>query len=423
MGVQYSLIEIYTTEEARYGKKPLSNAVIELVSGLKIAARCMVFKGLEAVYENGEMVTQRILNLSFNQPLKIEIILPTPELDVVLAPVQTMVEDGVLTVRELNVVMYQVHRRLIPRQIKVRDVMTADPTRITGTTPVDRVVKLLLSAPFHSVPVVDETDRPIGIITQGDLVYRAHMPVRLSLLAESHPEELKAVLDDLSARKAREIMTSKIITIGVDDLLTKAVNLMLDKEVKRLPVVDEAGRLAGMLARLDVFRTITRNVPDWDTLIQRQINVDNARFVADVMRRDTLTVLPDTPAEEVLNIIGTHEIQRVCVVDRDGYFMGIIFDRDLLSVFTDRQAGVWRNLMANIPFTGKEKKDVPEIRGKTAIQIMKTDLITVREDTRIEEAINIMLEHRLKRLPVVDEAGIFKGFISRQSLLHVDFPY
>jgi len=54
---------------------------------------------------------------------------------------------------------------------------------------------------------------------------------------------------------------------------------------------------------------------------------------------------------------------------------------------------------------------------KTAADVMKTDVVTVREDTRIEEAIRIMAEKGIKRLPVIDEQGIFKGMVSRDAVL------
>ena len=52
---------------------------------------------------------------------------------------------------------------------------------------------------------------------------------------------------------------------------------------------------------------------------------------------------------------------------------------------------------------------------------MKTDLITVREDTGIDRAIALMTRHGIKRLPVVDDQGIFKGMISREALLKQGF--
>jgi predicted transcriptional regulator len=48
---------------------------------------------------------------------------------------------------------------------------------------------------------------------------------------------------------------------------------------------------------------------------------------------------------------------------------------------------------------------------------MKTTLISVHEDTSIEDAIHLMTENHIKRMPVIDENGVFKGSISRDSVL------
>ena len=114
---------------------------------------------------------------------------------------------------------------------------------------------------------------------------------------------------------------------------------MLQKQVKRLPVVDADGKLVGNLSRVDVFHTILRECPDWQAFQKQKITVENLRFVSDIMRRDTTTVLPDTPVEEVIRLIDCGDIQRVCVVDQEGNFLGLISDRDLLMAFADRHPG------------------------------------------------------------------------------------
>ncbi len=272
--------------------------------------------------------------------------------------------------------------------------------------------------------MVDEENRPVGVIAQGDLIYKAGMPMRLGLLAESDREKVGAVLETLAQKQASEVMTQPAVIIAQDKLVTDAVELMLSKEVKRLPVVDAAGKLVGILSRVDVFHTIIRECPDWKAFQGQSIQVEDLRFVSDIMRRDTYTVLPDTPVEEVMRIIDCSDIQRVCVVDKEGHFLGLISDKDLLIAFSERHPGIWDYFASKIPFTerGRRNKELREhLRAKTAAKVMNTDIVTVREDTSIEEAIRLMIERAIKRLPVVDAEGKFKGMISRDSLLRAGF--
>ena len=65
----------------------------------------------------------------------------------------------------------------------------------------------------------------------------------------------EAVLDQLSSRRADEVMTAPAVMITEDRLLTEAVDLMLAQNLKRLPVVDAAGRFKGMISRDSLLRT------------------------------------------------------------------------------------------------------------------------------------------------------------------------
>jgi CBS domain-containing protein len=395
------------------------------VRDLKIAARCLVTRAVDGCYENGEVATGRLEILSYNMPLRIVIVLPTSEIERVLPEVEAMVTDGIVAVHQLEVVSHKTRKLLVPKQIKVRDIMTADPRKATPSTPLDDVVRLLLSSIFTGVPVVDDAGRPVGVITQGDLIYKGKMPMRLGLLAESGRDKLDAVLAGLANQTARQVMTSPAIAIGQNQLVKDAVDLMLSKGIKRLPVVDGRGALTGMLSRLDIFRTIMQEAPDWKAFKQQNITVGDVHTVSDIMRRDTHAVPPETPVDEVIRVIDSNDIQRVAVVDREGHFLGLISDRDLLVVFSpDYPDAIWDQFLSIVPFSerGKRHREFKDrLRAKTAAEVMNADIVTVREATPIDEAISLMTQRGLKRLPVLDSEGKFKGMISRDSLLRTGF--
>jgi CBS domain-containing protein len=421
---QYKKIEIFTSEEARWQGQPLYAAIVQFVHDLKIAARCLVTRGIEGSYESGEIATGRLEVLSYNMPVRVTLVVPAAESETILLKLEEMVTDGIVAVRDLSVISYKTHGILIPRQTRVRDIMTPNPQKVNLDTSLAEVARLLLSSTFTGLPVVDEENRPVGVIAQGDLIYKAGMPMRLGLLAESDRQKVSAVLEALAARQSREVMSQPAVTIEQDKPVTDAVNLMIEKKVKRLPVVDEAGKLVGILSRVDVFRTSMRESPDWKAFQKQSIAVENLRFVSDIMRRDTPTVTPDTPVEEVIRIIDSNDIQRVCVVDREGNFLGLIADRDLLAAFSDRHPGIWDYFVSKIPFTeaGRRHKHLQRhLEMKTAVEVMNTNIVTVQEDAPIDEAIRLMLERAIKRLPVVDSEGKYKGMVSRDSLLRAGF--
>ncbi len=423
MPLKYSIIEIFTSEEASYHGIPLYKAVSKHILELKIAARCLVTRCMAGCYENGEMATQNILIASLNMPVLIKIILPSPQAEMILPTLEEMVDEGIVTLQDINIRCHKTRKRLIPRHFRVKDMMTPNPESVSLTTPVRDVVDLLLSSTFTGVPVIDENHCPVGVISQGDLIYRGGMPSRLGLLAESGDDNLDAALESLTPKKAQDIM-STAVCIKEDQLLTRAVKLMLKKGLKRLPVTNEKGKLTGILSRMDIFHTITHHSPDWNAFRKQDIPVGNLKFVSDIMQRDVHTVFPDTPVPEVLHIIGSNDIQRLAVVDENGIFLGSISDRNMLMAFSDPKEGIWEYFASKLPF-GQHSEEGSQLsrdlRTKTAADVMKTDTITILENATIDEAIRVMTKNMIRRLPVLDGQGKFQGMISRISLLRAGF--
>lgn len=423
--LNYKAIEIFTSEEARYRKKPVVDTVVQYIRDLKIAARCIVTRGVAGCYESGEVATSRVVVLSLNMPVRIYVVLPAAETERVLDGLNGMVTDGIVVLHDLNVLSHRTRSAFFPKQLMVRDVMTPTPQSVTAGTPLSDAARLLLSSIFTGLPVVDERNRPVGVITQGDLIKKGGMPLRLGLLAESDQNRLTSVLNRLTSRKAADVMTTPAEMIAADKPLAEAVDLMLTKGIKRLPVVDGTGGLTGMLSRLDVFRTVMREAPDWNAFKAQQIEVEHLKRVGDILRRDVHTVLPETSLSKVIRVIDDNDIQRVAVVDEGGVLLGLISDRDLLRYLKPEQEGVWQ-LLAKVKHPFKQEAcglgDLQQCLAETtANAAMTTGLVTAREEMLIEEAIALMIEKELKRLPVVDSIGRFKGMISRDSLLRTGF--
>jgi CBS domain-containing protein len=418
--LRYNAIEIFTGEEVRYRKAPLTDAVLAYVHDLKIAARCMVTRGIAGCYENGEVTTGRLEILSYNLPVRICILVPAAETDLVLEGLNRIVTDGIVALHELTVLSHRTRSSFFPRQLRVRDVMTQNPQSVIPDTPVGDAARILLASIFTGLPVVDGNRRPVGMVTQGDLIRRGGLPLRLDLLSESDQARRESVLDPLSEKKVKEIMTAPVVVITQDRPLAEAVDRMLAKGLKRLPVVDGDQQLTGILSRLDIFRIVMHEAPDWRAFSARNVEVENLKHVGDILRQDVHAVLPETPIDEVIQTIDDNDLQRVVVVDDSRKLLGLISDRDLLRYFKPKQEGIWHLLSK--PFHSfnpvNDRADLSQIlAGTTAGEVMTTDLVKVRKEMLIEEAMALMIEKTLKRLPVVDDDGRFLGMITRDALL------
>jgi CBS domain-containing protein len=422
--LDYKAIDIFTSEGARHRGQPVDQAVVDYIRDLKIAARCIVTRGIAGCDESGEAATVRLDVLSYNLPVRIYIVVPAGETERILKGLDEMVGEGIVALHDLKVLSHRTRNAFFPRRLLVRDVMTASPKSVTTDTPLNDATRLLLSSIFSGLPVVDGRGRPVGLITQGDLIARAELPLRLGLLAESDADHREKILGQLAGRKASEVMTTPVITIAQECPLWEAVEKMLAKGVKRLPVVAADGCLVGILSRLDIFRTVMHAAPDWKAFAAQKIEVKDLKHVGDILRRDTQTVGPETPVAEVIRIIDRDDIQRVAVVDDAGRLLGLISDRDLLRYFKPREAGIWglfNRLKSATERDGCAGSLARCLATTRAADVMTADLITVGEGTLIEEAVALMTEKALKRLPVVDADGCFKGMISRDSLLRAGF--
>ena len=71
------------------------------------AARCIVTRGVAGCFENGEVASHRVLDISYNMPIKIEIILPPQELERGLPDIEEMVRDGIVMVKEREISLHR----------------------------------------------------------------------------------------------------------------------------------------------------------------------------------------------------------------------------------------------------------------------------------------------------------------------------
>lgn len=102
----------------------------------------------------------------------------------------------------------------------------------------------------------------------------------------------------------------------------------------------------------------------------------------------------------------------------------MIFDHDLLWSFSEHHPGLWDHLAARLPFKDIAERHsgvIERARPGTAAEIMKKDVFCIQEDAPIEEAVTLMADKNIKRLPVLDAEGHFKGMVSRGSVLGAGF--
>jgi CBS domain-containing protein len=149
----------------------------------------------------------------------------------------------------------------------VRDIMNPNPPTVGPDAGAEDVVRILSERDASAVIVVNEGERPIGIITEADLVIAdeegdLHLPhyfelfggiVFLEPLRRFEQKLKKAV-----AARASDLMTEDPVTVDADATAREAAKVIVDKHHNHLPVV-EHGRLVGLVTRADVLRALVED--------------------------------------------------------------------------------------------------------------------------------------------------------------------
>jgi CBS domain-containing protein len=239
----------------------------------------------------------------------------------------------------------------------------------------------------------------------------------LGLQADLSAANLRHQLAELQQQRhaAGDIMTSPVVTVQVDDPVRVAVERMVEHGLKRLPVADSAGRLVGLVSRLDIFRALEYHQSS--TNRDKEETPATGASVADLMHTDVPTVTPQAHLEEILQALEANRRRRAVVIDPDRHVLGIITDGDLLRRSRHAETpGLLGRLRALV--SGQQATDaVLPPSDETATALMTTLVVTVRTDTPLTEALRLMLQHAIKRLPVVDEEGRLVGLLGRASVL------
>jgi len=133
---------------------------------------------------------------------------------------------------------------------------------------------------------------------------------------------------------ARNIMSSPVITFFAEQTLPLAEDVMHFKHLRHLPVIDDDGKLVGLVSHRDLLRAQISSLTGL-TESQRRARQDDVR-VRQVMTQDVWTVRPETEASTVGRTLLDHRFGCVPVVDGDGRLIGIITERDFVKYAIER---------------------------------------------------------------------------------------
>jgi CBS domain-containing protein len=176
----------------------------------------------------------------------------------------------------------------------VDDLMTRDVVTVQEDTPFKEIAEILTEQKISSVPVLDDSGRLVGLVSEADLVRKE--------AAQADPEgrgplprSASEFEPGVAAATARDVMTTPVFTARSGWTVVQTARAMTQGGVKRLPVVDATDHVVGMVSRRDLLSVFLRS----DRAIREEIEYD--------VLRETLALDPGTVQAHVVDGVVTLE--------------------------------------------------------------------------------------------------------------------
>ncbi|MCL2549475.1 MAG: CBS domain-containing protein [Methanimicrococcus sp.] len=273
----------------------------------------------------------------------------------------------------------------------VEDIMVKNVASATLPGSRDEVLSILKDKNISGVPVLKD-NKVVGIVSRTNIL--------------KNPEEEQLAL----------LMSRNPLTIRVGASLKDAARILYERNVRRLPVVDENGRLEGLITTADVIGAIA------------DFEIDKP--ILDYLSAHVYVLWSETPLPVVSLLMDLADVKACPIVDSDLNLVGIISDRDVVgsSIIEDR---VEKSDMSagddDDSWTWESMRDTMSIyysissvklpTNKFAKDIMISDLITATKISSVSACARKMKRARIDQMPVVGADGKLESMLVDHDLL------
>ncbi len=156
--------------------------------------------------------------------------------------------------KELYRLTYRHALKRIEESIKAGDIMTSEVVSVQRETPLTEVAKLMAEQGVSGVPVIEDDRKVAGVISEKDFLSRmgaGNTKTFMGIVSKCLKGKGCVALS-IRAKKAEDIMISPAITVSEDTTLLDITNILKERKINRVPVVDREGCLIGIVSRDDI---------------------------------------------------------------------------------------------------------------------------------------------------------------------------
>ncbi len=148
--------------------------------------------------------------------------------------------------------------------------------------------------------------------------------------------------------------------------------------------------------------------------------MEGERLVKDIMVKEVITIQKDASVEELSELLIKNKISGVPVIDSDGKLVGIATEGDLIIKDSDLHFPRYFKLLDSIIYLeslNKFKKSLKKFLGTKVEDVMTAKIKTVKEDSTVGDAANMMIKYNINRVPVLDSKDELVGIVTRADIV------
>lgn len=245
---------------------------------------------------------------------------------------------------------------------------------MASTTPIYSAIQIMAEEGFRRMPIANPGTKTLeGIITATDIIDYVGGGEKFKMIQQKYDGNFFKAIN----QPIRFVMTREVVSIKIDAKISEAIELMKEKNVGGLPVVDYLRRIRGIITERDIVNFFGDRM--------------RGTSVAQLMTKKVVTALPKTTIYEAEKTMITEGFRRLPIV-ADGSLIGVVTAMDIIRFFGSGE--VFRHLQSGT---------VIQVLNMPVLELAAKEIVTVEPTADVGQAVKIMRDKGIGALPVVED--------------------
>ena len=259
---------------------------------------------------------------------------------------------------------------------------------IPQTKTIKEAAEMMIEHGFRRLPVTHPgSNKLLGIVTAMDILDFLGGGSKFDIIEKKHNDNFLAAINE----PVKEIMTRDAISITPKYSIRESVDLMAEKGIGSLPIVDKEEKLVGIVTERDFALALAGSL--------------TTETVGDIMIKDVITTTPGTPIESCSKIMVRNNLRRIPVVE-EGKLVGIVTSTDILRFFGDKEM-----------FASMTSNSGLDVLKRKISEIIKPNILVTESSVRLGDLCDLLAEKNIGGVPVVDDDELV-GIVTERDILN-----